>query len=318
MSDIQRIVPKATSNVPVVSISDFRALVAQNVVALDVQAKDADRFQGRMSSNVFEDIHFLGVQASEHSVHRTAAHVARATEGYVKFSLINSGGGMIVQDHRETVLPVGSMAIYDTDRPYSLFLEEGAHMSCVMFPKSLLGIPSDILKSITAIRLGGGSGAGAVVSTYLNSLAVNATELRDRVGRSMFRSAVGVIGTLLESAIDVLPSVGRRENLMLQILDFIDENLSDPELGPNQIASAHYMSVRNIQGMFSDQGTTVSNVIRTKRLERCYDELANPFYEDRTVASIAMSNGFVDAAHFSRAFRAQYGTSPGSIRPRTV
>jgi transcriptional regulator GlxA family with amidase domain len=43
----------------------------------------------------------------------------------------------------------------------------------------------------------------------------------------------------------------------------------------------------------------------------------NPARSDRSVTMIALANGFVDAAHFSRTFRAHYGVPPSALRPTT-
>ena len=82
-------------------------------------------------------------------------------------------------------------------------------------------------------------------------------------------------------------------------------------------AAAHFISVRHLHALFSTHSTSVSTTIRTRRLERTYDELVNPAYSDRSVTMIALANGFVDGAHFSRTFRSHYGVPPSALRPTT-
>ncbi len=62
---------------------------------------------------------------------------------------------------------------------------------------------------------------------------------------------------------------------------------------------------------------TVSTWIRTRRLEQCRRDLLDPMLADRPVAAIAARWGFVDAAHFSRAFKTAFGVSPASTAPPT-
>jgi AraC-like DNA-binding protein len=59
---------------------------------------------------------------------------------------------------------------------------------------------------------------------------------------------------------------------------------------------------------------SVSRWIRTRRLERCRADLRNPALSDLTVTSIALRRGFTDPAHFSRLFRAAFGTTPSQYR----
>lgn len=40
----------------------------------------------------------------------------------------------------------------------------------------------------------------------------------------------------------------------------------------------------------------------------------NPILAARSVTSIGLDNGFLDAAHFSRTFRRHFGVPPSSIR----
>ncbi|MGW9499321.1 helix-turn-helix domain-containing protein [Streptomyces prasinus] len=49
----------------------------------------------------------------------------------------------------------------------------------------------------------------------------------------------------------------------------------------------------------------------------CHRDLTDPRLRSRSIRAIATRWGFVDAAHFSRAFRAAYGVSPRDHRGRT-
>ncbi|MFH8251898.1 helix-turn-helix domain-containing protein [Microbacterium sp. B2969] len=294
--------------------TDYRKAVSDAVVALDVHSDRRDDFRGGLAASATGDIHVFDITADEHAVHRTPALIARAPQRYFKFSLIERGTGLIVQDGRETALGAGDMAIYDTDKPYSLLFDETMKMSVVMFPKVLLDIPAETVGRITATRLDGSGGVGGLIRPYVASLARDAGELDGHVARRLFRTAVDMVGTLLEANLAAAPGAGAHDALLRRILDFIDDRLSDPDLAPAEIAAAHFISVRHLHAIFSDQGTTVSTVVRTRRLERCYDELVNPQHAHRSITTIALSNGFVDPAHFSRTFRAHFGVPPSAVR----
>ena len=292
----------------------YRATVSRAVVALDVRAEDPDRFRGRLEAGITGDIHLFSVDANAHAVHRTPALIAGAPQRYFKFSLIERGTGMIVQDGRETTLRPGDMAVYDTDKPYSLVFDDDIRMSIVMFPRELLDIPSDLLSRITAMRLDGANGVGAMIRPYLSTLTHQIGEVDGHIARRLFRTAFDMVGTLLESELGSATTATSHDDLMRRILDYIDEHLAEPDLNPSQIAAAHFISVRHLHALYSDQGSTVSTVIRARRLDRCYDDLVNPVLATRSVTSIALENGFVDAAHFSRTFRAHFGVPPSSVR----
>jgi AraC-like DNA-binding protein len=95
---------------------------------------------------------------------------------------------------------------------------------------------------------------------------------------------------------------------------FIDDHLSDPNLTPNAVATAHHVSTRTLQRVFQGNGLTVSGWIREQRLARCRRDLADPRLGQRPVHAVAARWGYVDAAHFSRAFHAAYGIGPLAFR----
>lgn len=293
----------------------YRHAVSNAVVALDVHSADDQRFRGSLDASVAGDIHVFGIGADGHSVHRTPGLISRAPQQYLKFSLIESGTGFIVQDGREISLRAGDMAIYDTDRPYSLLFDDTMRMSVVMFPKVMLDIPAETVGRLTATRLDGAGGVGAMIGPYVASLARGAADLDGHLARRMFRTAVDMVGTLLEANLGRdATSTDAHGTLLRRMLDYIDEHLSDSALSPGQIAAAHFVSVRHLHAVFNEQGTTVSTVIRSRRLERCYDALVDPQQAHRSITAVAMAHGFVDAAHFSRTFRAHFGVPPSSVR----
>jgi AraC-like DNA-binding protein len=297
------------------SFKAYRHAGSHAVVALDVHAEQDESFRGALDAAVAGDIHVFDIAADGHSVHRTPGLIARAPQQYFKFSLIERGTGFIVQDGREISLRAGDMAIYDTDRPYSLLFDDTMRMSVVMFPKVMLDIPADTISRLTATRLDGAGGVGAMIGPYVASLARGAGELDGHLARRMFRTAVDMVGTLLEANLGPEAAAADAHGTLLRrILDYIDEHLSDSELSPSQIAAAHFVSVRHLHAVFNEQGTTVSTVIRTRRLERCYDALVDPQQAHRSITAIALTNGFVDSAHFSRTFRAHFGVPPSGVR----
>jgi len=106
--------------------------------------------------------------------------------------------------------------------------------------------------------------------------------------------------------------------LLDRIRVFIMQRLSDRGLTPRAIAAAHHISVRTLYRHFRvDGGASVAAWVRDRRLERCRRDLLDPRQRTRSVRAIALRWGFRNHAHFSRAFRAAYGTSPQRCRKHT-
>ncbi|GAA1170375.1 helix-turn-helix domain-containing protein [Microbacterium oxydans] len=297
------------------NISDFRAAVSESFVPLQVSTAGPDHFRGVIRGASVDEVHVTEVRATSHIVERTPELIARSDRSYFKLSLMLAGTGLLIQDDREAVLQAGDLAVYDTDRPYSLVFDEGFRTMVVMFPKHLLSLPPDVVGQLTAVRISGQEGLGGMVVPYLTQLAGNLDQLAGATGARLAHSALDLVSTVFtrELGLDGVSADPHRA-LVQRIRSHIDRNLASTDLGPASIASAHFISSRHLHGLFQEQGVTVSTWIRTRRLEQCRRDLLDPMLADRPVAAIAARWGFVDAAHFSRAFKSAFGISPSEYR----
>lgn len=297
------------------NISDFRAAVSESFVPLQVSTAGPDHFRGVIRGASVDEVHVTEVRATSHIVERTPELIARSDRSYFKLSLMLAGTGLLIQDDREAVLQAGDLAVYDTDRPYSLVFDEGFRTMVVMFPKHLLSLPPDVVGQLTAVRISGQEGLGGMVVPYLTQLAGNLDQLAGATGARLAHSTLDLVSTVFtrELGLDGVSADPHRA-LVQRIRSHIDRNLASTDLGPASIASAHFISTRHLHGLFQEQGVTVSTWIRTRRLEQCRRDLLDPMLADRPVAAIAARWGFVDAAHFSRAFKSAFGISPSEYR----
>ncbi|WP_314096242.1 helix-turn-helix domain-containing protein [Microbacterium foliorum] len=297
------------------NISEFRAAVSESFVPLQVSTSGADHFRGMIRGASVDEVHVNEVRATSHVVERTPELIARSDRSYFKLSLMLAGTGMLIQDDREAVLQPGDLAVYDTDRPYSLVFDDDFRTMVVMFPKHLISLPADMVGQLTAVRISGQGGLGGMVVPYLTQLAGNLEQLAGTTGARLAHSALDLVTTVFtrELGLDEVSADPHRA-LVQRIRSYIDRNLASTDLGPASIASAHFISTRHLHGLFQEQGVTVSTWIRTRRLEQCRRDLLDPMLADRPVAAVAARWGFVDAAHFSRAFKTAFGISPSEYR----
>ncbi|HEX3862782.1 MAG TPA: acetamidase/formamidase family protein, partial [Stellaceae bacterium] len=108
--------------------------------------------------------------------------------------------------------------------------------------------------------------------------------------------------------------VGAQAALLQRIYDAIERKLGDPELTPARIAQLEGISERYLQKLFETTGDNFTHYLRERRLQRCWNDLANGAEAHRSVSDIAFGYGFSDAAHFSRSFRDRFGLSPKAFR----
>lgn len=299
------------------TFATYQAGASAQFVPLKVSTDEPGRFRGSMRSTQVDDIHVVDIAATRHVVERTPEMIARGGNDLYKLTLQLSGSGLLIQDGREAVLQAGDIAVYDTDRPYSLVYDDQCRILVFMFPRRLLELPVDAVGQVTAVRFAGDEGVGAIVGPLLARTAHPLGTMTPSASTRLTYGALDFVTTLLGNELDLRRDpLDPRSTLLRQIRGYVIDNLGSPELGPGQIAAAHYISTRHLHGLFHAQGTTVSSWIRGQRLERCRRDLLDPLLAGRPVATIAGRWGFTDAAHFSRIFKSTFGGSPTEHRAR--
>lgn len=293
---------------------DWKGLVADSFVPLATETDRADMFTGRLCSRALDGVCVVEVSAGAHRVHRTPMHL-RGNERYFKLSLQLSGTGLLLQDNREAVLQPGDMAIYDTDRPYTLAFEDHARLMVMMFPYEAIPLPPEYVNQLSAIRLKAGTGMTAAVGPFIQGLAGNMEILAGPSGSRLIGNALDLVTTMLHSELDLAGDGMRPHSLLIaSVREYIEAHLADPQLTPASIAAAHFISTRHLHNLFHETGVTVATWIRHQRLEHIRRELRDPLNAGASITAVASRWGFPDAAHFSRTFRDAYGQSPSIWR----
>lgn len=102
--------------------------------------------------------------------------------------------------------------------------------------------------------------------------------------------------------------------LRRRALNYIDAHLGDRRLGPDMLSQALQVSRKHLYRIFTADGG-VARVIRERRLEACYRELANPASTHKQfIKEIAHRYAFAGSGQFLRAFRAHYEMTPSEVR----
>jgi AraC-like DNA-binding protein len=273
-------------------------------------------FDGTLHTVRLGSVQATRIAAGAHTVVRTPRLIAQSDAEFFKLGVQLRGYCLLTQDGREAPLTPGDFALYDTTRPYTLAFDDSYRQLVLMLPRSTLRVPPDQVSRVTARRVSGRQGLGALLSPFLLQLAAHLEEFDHTGNLRLADNIVDLLVTLLAEQIDVdaaSPESTRRA-LLLRVMAFVEQHLGDHELGPEEIAAAHFISTRYLHKLFHEENTTVSSWIRERRLEHCRRDLRDPLQSSRPVSAIAARWGFVDAAHFSRVFRSAYGASPREYR----
>lgn len=307
-----------TADVPPADRHEYWADASSRMfVPMEVTTMPGQPFRGWMRGTSMAAVQFCELVTSAHGVARTRRLVNDTDGRYFKLQLVVDGGIVIAQDGRETEIGAGDFTIVDCTRPYALTANRAMHLLVCMLPHDAVAIGPERMSRITATSVPGDHGVGWLLAPFLDRLSriAQAGGVTAEVERAA-QSAVSLVENLCMTRLQERDGVdaSARDELARRIRGFIDEHLGDPHLTPDRIAAEHYVSRRYLYKLFEADGVSVSRWIRTRRLECCRADLRNPALSDLTVTSIALRRGFTDPAHFSRLFRAAFGTTPSQYR----
>lgn len=289
-------------------LSGWRTAVNEHFGRIHIDAPAT--FKGRMSAARLGKVTLIDMSTTAHTVTRTASD----RNPFCKLSLQLEGTSTMSQDGRTCLLMPGSLAIYVTERPYSLEYAQDQRSLVVYFPLSFLSFTPEQIQALTASPITRNMGLGRVAIPLFEQLAANINVLDGAHAEALVRSALDMLISVFSSEYESALADGAGPLLFRQAKSYIEDNLANPDLSPSMVAQALYVSVRHLHAQFAKQSLTVSAYIRDRRLEMVKRELANASRSDEPISAICSQYGLFDPSYFSRAFRSRFGVSPREFR----
>jgi len=280
---------------------------------------DPDRIAcGHLLTATLVDLHVSVISADSHTVVRQP----RATggePGHVYVTAPLRGFAMVSQDDRQVTVPPGEIVTFDSSRPYTLTMPEPFRMVAVRAQHQSLGLTPDSTRRLETNSWASLTGVGALASRTLAALGQHLAEIDEAADEASFEPLRSTVVSLVTTLFaEHLPPAGDprldRRTLMASICRTARECLADSELNPAMLARRHSISLRSLQMLFAEHGTSPARWIRDERLQRVRADLTDPRLAHLTVAMIGERWGLVDASQVSRLFRAKYGASPSQYR----
>jgi AraC-like DNA-binding protein/plasmid stabilization system protein ParE len=253
------------------------------------------------------------VTGSPQVVRRTAAATRRQPAELLKICLQVRGRATVHQDGAEVVVEPGHMAMYDTSRPYDLRLEGSWTCAVLAFPGAALALPRQTVDAARMRALPVGSGSGAVLAGFVATAVLQRGSIAPGSAERLGEAGLHLVAGALSGA---LPADGAAaaDAARLQVLAYVRAHLDDPDLSHATVAAAHHMAPRTLTRLFEAEPFTVSQYIRSGRLHAVRRDLGDALTAGRTIAAVAARWCFTDQAHFTRAFRAEFGVTPSELR----
>ncbi|GAA4683682.1 helix-turn-helix domain-containing protein [Pseudonocardia yuanmonensis] len=291
----------------------WNAAVSDAYVRLSCAAPGGD-VVGDIRVDSLATLELSRVTATAQHVVRTPSLIASTAEDFFLVSLQTRGRGRISQDSRTAELAAGDFALYDSTRPYALEFDGPFQQYVLMLPGPTLRSRLRDTPELTARRVQGAAGAGHLMIEMIRTLAVDVDVLEPAAAVAVAQGVEHIVVAGLSSLGEAPPPepslVARRE----EVKAYVRRRLGDPGLTVAAIAAALHTSVSSLHRAFADEPCSLAEWIWAQRLEAVRADLLDPALRHRTISELAFDRGFVDASHFSRAFRARFGRTAREVR----
>ena len=287
----------------------WRDLICNAFVQLSARPRTTGPFDGAIEHHALDDLELSVVRSEAQRVDRTRELIARSQEDYLLASIQLDGVGQVRQDGRVAALRAGSMAFYDSTRPYTLDFEARFRQLVVQVPRAAL--PHHPSRGATAVALEA-TGPGRLVTDFLVGLARE--QARGSAAPGLAPHALG----LLEFALGLAGAATDATNdaaIRQLVVAAIARAAADPGVSAQDVATSCHLSRRTLFRVLSADGGTFSDLLRRERVRRAQALLrAQPRLP---LPVVAARSGFAGPSQLHRAFRDVLGRSPGAYRDAT-
>jgi len=277
---------------------------------------DKNRFDAELRIGQLGPVKLARLTVDKCSVERKRSHIVRNSPRLFNFLLQAEGQSTFYHCGKESRLETGDFVLCDTGLPH-YFMTDG-HSVTVM-----VRVPGEIVRSYLPTpeqfcgqHLGRATGLTGAVAAMVRELSGGFDDVlepgcEDRVARYLLEMismsyTMGVVSPEDASAL----AWQRRKD----VIQYIEDNLRDPELSPASIAAGLRLSPRYLRTVFAPGGEKMNAYILRRRLEECARQMCMPAWHAHTLTEIAFSWGFNSAAHFTRTFHEKYGMAPREYR----
>ena len=295
-------------------------LVCQHFVQVECNSVAApEQFHGAISLRKIDKVDVSQIVAGAQQVTRTQSMMAKANREYFLVNIQGDGNSGLQQDGRLATLKPGDMGIYSSSREFDLSFNTDFSQTVLTFPADELRLKIPGIDALTATAIDGQNPAARLLTRMAGSYYQ--TEF-DALPPPAVAHAANALTELLAATVAAFSPAPEKHisNLTLfhltRIKQYVVDNLHDPALSIQTVSQILRISPAHIHRLFEGELQTFSAWLWSCRLLACKRALENHAQAHLTISEVAFRNGFNNSSHFSRAFRAKFGITPGECRDR--
>jgi AraC-like DNA-binding protein len=259
-------------------------------------------------------------RSNAHVIERSPELIRHYPRDSIFINVVCQGDASLYQrGHCANVRP-GDVLLYDARYPYVMGCAGALHLLHIDLPVEHFQARFPHTELNKPLVRSGAAGAGKLYSATLRRLldevmrqgdadVASGAALRDQVSELL---ASLIVGSGAGAAPSPPSALGASHLLAAQT--YIEAHLHEEALSIQAVADEIGVSVRHLSRLFALQETTVADVIMRQRLARAHEQLSDPRYAEQSISATAYRWGFSSHAHFSRAFKAAFDTTPTELR----
>jgi AraC family transcriptional regulator, positive regulator of tynA and feaB len=274
------------------------------------------------------------VTAQSHLVQKGAAEIAASSGDCYYLNFQMAGECRIDQNGTGIVLGPGDVGLFDSSRSFSLHHERFPELkvASLMLPKHAVAIDQPGQPSQAPMLLSRHPVYGRLVTEAMQTLTETATAGADAELAALQELVASLAGLAARPASGFNSHTGcaavtsqdsdrpgdgaRSAAQLLRIKRIIRARCTTPGYSVAACAAEAGLSERYIHRLFSGDEDSFGTFLINQRLNAATRMMRHPGSAHLPLATIALETGFADPSHFTRAFRARYGMTPGDWRRR--
>jgi AraC family transcriptional regulator, positive regulator of tynA and feaB len=306
----------STDNVPAWYRHEWlREVIGREYANVDIVPPKRGRLFNEMTIYPWQNLRLSVIRSNSININRLPNEPHCISQDTYFGVILLSGEYMLEQNNREVFLKPGDMTIYDATRPHRIHCPNSFSKLLISIPRKLMQERLAGVEHCTALHIKCGQGIAAVASSFIQTVAQEAHSMTTTIFDATAESSLDLFTMALSSVRPQNLHLSRSRSLSLyQVKYFVERNLRDPTLDTTKIVAGTRLSARYINELFKDENTSLMRYVWDRRLVHCYQELTNPMCFFKRLSEVALSWGFNDLSHFSRAFKQKYGISPRGIK----
>jgi len=294
----------------------WRSALSDSHLRWSLDKSSSSQYYGKIKMRHLGGIRLLYCDCEPCYGRRTASEVHQSDGEYYGLLYIYDGKEVVFHEGQSVELKKDSFMIWDSTKAIDFKLFSDTKKVTLLVPQDRMRAQLPQVDDYIGKHIDFSKGLNAVAASHIAALGSEVNAIDKSIGNSAIDLTLELITTCLQAGRNTKPISKARQDLFDTVMDFIQNNLDHPELGPGFLANTYHISTRYLHLLFAEKGLSVSHCILDKRLEQCRRQLVhmNP-YKD-SITRIAFQWGFNDSSHFSRVFKKKYGVSPSEYQSR--